>query len=203
MAVYRSSVYSQFVPIRLQVVTAERASSAGALAVALPDLSVFGEQRAVVAIKLRNTGGGDRAMTVRLGSLPRVRLALPWQAEIEWATVLSSGAVRTLAGVGDTPRALELSGDGDGWALSALDIRNYHARVGERPLAVVVPDRAVIGRPASGELAVGLALALLALLAVLLPRLEFRAVRLVGAGARAVGLSRGGGLPCPVAPFPV
>ena len=133
-------------------------------------------------MRFHNTGGGQRKLSLRLDGFPSANLVLPRGDEIDWTTVLSPGAVRALAGVGESTRSLEVWSDGDGWALSAFDIRNYHARAGEPPLAVVVPERAAIERPASGVLPVGIAFAVLALLTVLWPRSEFLAVRLVGHG---------------------
>jgi hypothetical protein len=83
---------------------------------------------------------------------------------------------------GDATRWLDLSADMDGWAVSALEIRNYHRRFGARPLALLLPARAHEYVPASGRLPVALALAFLALAGALVPASRRRSVLLTANG---------------------
>jgi len=56
-------------------------------------------------------------------------VVLPPDRTIRWDIVLSPEEVQSLdMEVGDAARTLELTGDADGRALTAFEIRNYHVR---------------------------------------------------------------------------
>ena len=142
-AVYRSFVFSQFVPIRVDVIGEELHSSNHAVKVTLPDLSTLRGQTAVLGLRLRNTRSEPRRIGLLRDGFPSTRVVLPPDRTIRWDIVLSPETVRALATeVGDAARTLELTGDADGWALTALEIRNYHVRMGDRLMVVVLPRRA-------------------------------------------------------------
>ncbi len=84
--------------------------------------------------------------------------------------------------VGDGRATLELTGDADGWALTALEIRNYHARMGDRLMAVVLPRRADVRTAGTGFLPVAIALCFLALVTAFGPKSQRRSLRLIGNG---------------------
>ena len=183
-AVYRSYVFAQFVPIRVDVIGAELHSSNHAIEVTLPDLSTLRGQRAVVGLRLRNTRSEERRIGLLREGFPNTRIVLPPERTIRWEIVLSPETVQALASDGgDAARSLELTGDADGWALTALEIRNYHVRLGgDRLMAVALPRHAGTYTTGTGILPVGLALSLLALVTALGPKSQRRSVRAIGNG---------------------
>ena len=183
VAVYRSFVFSQFVPIRVELIDAEVHSSHHAITVTLPDLSVLRGQRAVLGLRVRNTGSEPRRIGVLRDGFPNNRVVLPPERTIRWDIVLSPETVGALAvDAGGGARALEITGDTDGWALTAFDIRNYHVRLGDRLMVVVLPRQADTYTPAAGLLPVGIAFSLLALVKILGPKGQKRSLRLIGNG---------------------
>ena len=182
-AVYRSFVFSQFAPIRVDVIGAELHSSNHAIKVTLPDLSTLRGQSAVLGLRLRNTRSEQRRIGLLRDGFPNNRVVLPPDRTIRWDIVLSPDTVRALAAeVGDAARSLELTGDADGWALTALEIRNYHVRLGDRLMAVALPRQADTYTSGTGFLPVGIALSLLALVTALGPKSQRRSLRLIGNG---------------------
>jgi hypothetical protein len=181
-AVYRSFVFSQFVPIHMDVVGAELHSSGHAIKVTLPDLSKLRDQKAVLGVHLRNTRSEQRRIGLLREGFPNDRVVLPPDRTIRWDIVLSPETVRALADVGEAARSLELTGDADGWALTALEIRNYHVRVGNRLMAVVLPRESQMYASGTGLLPVGIALSFLALVQALGPKSQRRSRRLIGRG---------------------
>jgi hypothetical protein len=115
-AVYRSSVFSQFVPIRLDVVDAERHSTQHAVKITLPDLSTLRGQTAVLALRLRNTRPEQRQIGLMRDGFPTNRIVLPPDGAIRRDIVLSRETVRALATDGELARTLELTGDACAWA---------------------------------------------------------------------------------------
>ena len=181
-AIHRSFVFSQFAPIRVDVIGAELHSSNQAVKVTLPDLSAFRGQSAVLAWSLRNTRSEQRRIGVLRDGFPNTRVVLPPERAVRWNIVLSPEAVRALAEErGDAARSVELMGDADGWALSGLEIRNYHVRLGDR-LMVGLPREADTYTSATGFLPVGIALSLFVLVTALGPRSRRRSLRLIGNG---------------------
>jgi hypothetical protein len=180
-AIHRSFVFSQFAPIRVDVIGAELHSSNHAVKVTLPDLSAFRGQSVVVAWSLRNTRSERRIGVLRDG-FPNTPVVLPPERAVRWNIVLSPEAVRALAEErGDAARSVELIGDADGWALSGLEIRNYHVRLGDR-LMVGLPREADTYTSATGFLPVGFALSLFVLVTALGPRSRRSSLRLIGNG---------------------
>ena len=160
-AVYHSSVFSQFVPIRTDVVGAELYPSRHVITITLPDLSNLRGHTAVLGLRLRNTGSEPKRIGLLRDGFPRNRVVLPPDRTIRWDIVLSPEIVQALAvEVGDAARSLELTGDADGWALAALEIRNYHVRWGDRLMVVVLPRRADLYTAGTGFLPVAIALCL-------------------------------------------
>jgi hypothetical protein len=182
-AIYRSHVFSQFVPVRQEVRRAEQSSSQGVIRIPLPDLSSLQDQRAVLGLRLLNDGSDARQVALFLDGFPTDRAVLPRGRATTWDIVLSPGSVRALIrdSSGST-RYLELRGDGDGWAVTGLDIRNYHMRVGDRPTAVSLPSRAANYTPAPGFLPVAAVLFVLAAVSALIPSPRARPVHIFGRG---------------------
>ena len=148
----------------------------------LPDLSTLRGQRAVLDLRLRNTRSEPRRIGVLRDGFPNTRVVLPPQRTVGWDFVLSPETVVALAeGRGDAARLLELTGDADGWALTTFQIRNYHARLGDR-LMVALPRDADMYSSATGFLPVGIVLSLLALVLALGPKPQRRSLRLIGNG---------------------
>jgi hypothetical protein len=182
-AVYHSFVVSQFEPIRVDVVSVERHSADGVVTVTLPDLSTLRGHRVVLGMGLRNTGDDERQIGLFLDGFPVNRVVLPLERTISWQIALSPGNLRALTpGVGHSPRSLELRGDGDGWTLTALDLRNYHVRL-KGGLVTVLPGRADLYRSGTALLPAAIVLSLLALVQALGPRRQSRSRRLLGEGA--------------------
>ena len=159
-AVYRSFVFSQFEPIRIDVVGEELHSSRRIIT-----------HHASGSVETSWSHGGARLAASeyaapsqrRIGLLrdgfPKNRVVLPPHRTIRWDIVLSPELVRSLdMETGDGARTLELTGDADGWALTALEIRNYHVRLGDRLMAVVLPRRADAYTTGTGFLPVTIAL---------------------------------------------
>jgi hypothetical protein len=182
-AVYRSFVFSQFVPIRVDVIGAELHSSNRAVNITLPDVSALHGQRAVLGLRLRNTRSERRHVGILRDGFPNDRIVLPGGRTSRWDIVLSPETVRALAtDAGEASRSLEITGDADGWALTAVEIRNYHGRLGGRPAAVVLPRQADVRTSGTRFLPVGIVLSLLALVTALGPRSQRRSLRLTGNG---------------------
>ena len=120
-AVYHSFVFSQFVPIRIDVVGAELPASRRVITITLPDLSNLRGHAAVLGLRLRNTGAEPRRIGLLRDGLQGNRVVLPPDRTIRWDIVLSPEIVQALdVEVGDAARSLELTGDADGWALTAV-----------------------------------------------------------------------------------
>jgi hypothetical protein len=112
---------------------------------------------------------------------PRNRVVLPSDGTVRWDVVLSPHIIRTLdSEVGAGARVVELTGDADGWALSSVELRNYHLSVGDRPMALVVPKSADAYTHAAGFLPVTIALCFLAVVIALGQASPRRPVRLIG-----------------------
>ena len=182
-AVYRSFVVSQFVPIRVNGIDAELHSSYHAIKVTLPDVSALRGQSAVLGLRLRNTRSEPRRIGLLRDGFQNNRVVLPPGRTIRWEIVLSPETVRALTmEVGDAARSLELTGDADGWALTTLNIRNYHVRLGDRAVAVALPRQADTYTSGTGFMPVGIALLLLALVTALGPKSQRSSLRLIGIG---------------------
>ena len=125
------------------LLSAEQTASRRVVTIALPDLSNLRGHTAVLAFRLRNSGAEPRRIGLLRDGLPASRVVLPPNRTISWDIVLSPEIVQALhAQAGDAARTLELTGDADVWAVMAFEIRNYHVRWGDRPMAVVLPTRA-------------------------------------------------------------
>ncbi len=85
--------------------------------------------------------------------------------------------------VGVEARSLELTGDADGWALTAAEIRNYHVRLGDRVMAVVLPRRADLFTAGAAFLPVAIVICVLALVnALAYSKPQRSSLRLIGNG---------------------
>ena len=126
--VYHLSGLSEFVPIRLEVVTAEQTAARHLVTVPLPDLASVRGQTAVLGFELRNGGPAVKRIGLLREGLPTFRVELPPNRDTHWTITLSPELVETLyRQAGDAARTLELTADADVWSLMRLEIRNYHA----------------------------------------------------------------------------
>ena len=113
-------VYARFDRVRIQVVTAERASSQRSVVVPLPDLSdLFGFPTAIV-LRLENSGLVDRTVTISVSDTELGRRVLRSGRTVRVDLSVSADAGWTS---GDR---LRIDGDGDGWSLHALELANIH-----------------------------------------------------------------------------
>ena len=181
-AVYHSFVFSQFVPIRMDLIDAEQTASRRVITITLPDLSNLRGHTAVLALRLRNAGSEPKRIGLLREGLQRSRVVLPPDRTIRWDIVLSPENVQALdMAVGDAARSLELTADADGWSVPAFEIRNYHVRWGNRLTAVVLPSRADRYTAGTGLLPVAIALCFLALVnALVQTKAQRTARRLIG-----------------------
>jgi hypothetical protein len=115
--------------------------------------------------------------------VPRSRTVLAPNETLRWDITLPPDIVRALhAQTGERARTLELTGDADGWALTALDLRNYHRRFGDRPMMVVLPARSDSYTAGIWFFPVATALCFLALVSACAPAPGRRSVQLIGNG---------------------
>ena len=182
-AVYHSFVVSQFVPIRIGVVDLEQTASRRIVTITLPDLSGLRGHTVVLGFQLRNGGSDPKRIGLLRDGLQGNRVVLPPNRTIRWDVVLSPELAEVLgAQAGDAPRTLDLTGNADAWAVMGLEIRNYHLRWGDRVTAVVLPASADRIGAGTGSLPVAIALGVLALVSVVLPKSPGRSARLIGNG---------------------
>ena len=189
-AVYHSSVFSHFSPIRLDVVSTELHASRGALTIALPDLSSLRGHTPVLSLRLRNWGPETKQIGLVREGFPSSRVVAPPDSTIRWNIVLSPQVVRALdVESGDSKRSLELTGDANGWSLTAGEIRNYHVRLGDRPMAVVLPRGANLYTAGAGFVPAAIAICLLALVnALARSKLQAGPLRSTGNGLALLAL---------------
>ncbi len=136
-AVYHTYVFSEFTPIRIDAIAAKRYASDRTIAVALPDLSRLRGQTAVLELQLQNTLLVERQIGLVHDGFPTNRVTLPPGRLLHWSIVLPPDRIVALEReMGEGARILKFTGDADGWVLAALQIRNYHLRVGDRPTLV-------------------------------------------------------------------
>jgi hypothetical protein len=183
LAVYHSFVVSQFVPIRIDVIDAEQTASRHVISITLPKLSDLRGHTAVLAFRLRNGGSEPKRIGLLRDGLPTHRVILPPNQTISWDIVLSPELVQALDGqTADAAPMLELTADADVWSLMAFEIRNYHARWGDRLMAVV-PRGADLYTAGTGFLPVAIALCVAALVSALArAKAEKSARRLIANG---------------------
>ena len=182
-AVYRASVFSQFEPLRVNLVSETLHSSRRIITITLPDLSLLRGQTAVLGLQLQNMRLEQRQVGLLHDGFQKNRVALPPHRTVRWDIVLSPELVRSLEReAGDGAQTLELTGDADGWALTALEVRNYHIRLGDRLKMLVLPGRADAYTPGTGLLPATIIFCVLALVNVLGPRSPRRSLRLIGYG---------------------
>ena len=182
-AVYRAFVFSQFEPIRVDVVSETLHASRRIITITLPDLSPLRGQTTVIGLQVQNTRLEQRQIGLLRDGFPKNRVVLPPHRTIRWDIVLPPELVQSLdMETGDGARTLELTGDADGWALTALEIRNYHVRVGDRPTMVVLPGRADAYTTGTGFVPVTIALCFVALMHALGSTPQRRSLRLIGHG---------------------
>ncbi len=182
-AVYRTCVFSQFEPIRADVVSTKLQSSGHLVSVALPDLSNVRGQTAELGVRLQNTLLVPRRIGVLRAGFPPEPIVLPPSGTISWDIVLPPEAVRALdMEVGERARTLEFTGDADGWAVTAVEIRNYHARVGDPLKLVVLANGPDSHAPGTGFLSITLLVCVLAIVNAFEPKPARTSLRLVGSG---------------------
>jgi hypothetical protein len=129
--VYHLSGFSEFAPVRLEVITAEQTAARHLVTIPLPDLASLRGQTAVLSFELRNGGPEVKRIGLLHNGLPTFRRELPPNRDTHWVIVLSPELVETLyRQAGDAARTLELTGDADVWSLMSFEIRNYHAHWG-------------------------------------------------------------------------
>ncbi len=182
-AVYHTYVFSEFTPIRIDAIAAKLYASDRTIAVALPDLSRLRGQTAVLELQLQNALLVERQIGLVRDGFPTNRVTLPPGRLLHWSIVLPPDRIVALEQeMGEGARILKLTGDADGWVLAALQIRNYHLRVGDRPTLVVLPKGAGAYTAGTRFVPIAIGLCLLALVNVLVPgsQPQPRAVRLIG-----------------------
>ncbi len=179
-ALYRTCVFSQFEPIRADVVSARLQSSGHVVSVALPDLSILRGQTAELGVRLQNTLLVPRRIGVLRAGFPPEPLVLPPSSAIGWDIVLPAEVIRALDREGgERARTLEFTGDADGWTITGVEIRNYHARVGDPLKLVVLAKGPAAHAPGTGFLPVTLLLCVLAIVNALEPKPARPSLRLV------------------------
>ena len=119
-AVLHARVYTTFERLRFGIVHTEQEASDGAVAVQLPDLSSLSGQPVAVVLRLAHDGSASR--TVRIVVDDSMLAVVPLEAGRETRVDLSlpDGAVLS---AGDL---VEITGDGDGWSLTFLEVANVH-----------------------------------------------------------------------------
>ena len=188
-AVYRSFVFSEFTPIRIGVVDAEQTASRRIVTIALPDLSSLTGHTPVLGFRLRNSGSAPKRVGLSGEGLTTLRVVLPPNRTIDWDVVLSPEMVRALRTRAANEQTIELIADADAWAVMALEIRNYHVRWGEGPMAVALPARANRYTPANWFFSVAIALCVLAFLHTLVGTTPQRQpLRLIGNASVVIAL---------------
>ena len=142
--VLAARVYRDFEPVRIRVVRTDLLPSRGSVAVPLPDVSRLSGQPVAIVLRLHNNDPDPRTIRIALGGSElanlsvaptrhvRVDLSLPASANLE---------------PGDR---FELSSDGDGWALSYLELANLHGFSRGLLNCVIVPRFAQSSQPVSG-----------------------------------------------------
>jgi hypothetical protein len=180
-AVYRASVFSQFEPIRQEIVNTKLESARNVVTIALPDLSIVRGHTAVVGVDLQNTLLEPRRVAVGRDDVPATPVVLPAYKTVHWDIVLPPDVVRAL-NVPNRSRTLELRGDADGWAVTSVELRNYHLRVGARPSIAVVPRGAGSYTPARLALPVAVGLLVVAVAIAFEPKPQRKILRLIGNG---------------------
>ena len=182
-ALYRTCVFSQFEPIRTDVVSTKLQSSGHVVSVSLPDLSDVRGQTAELGVRLQNTLLVPRRIGVLRAGFPPEPFVLPPSGAINWDIRLPSEVVRALdAEMGERARTLEFTGDADGWAVTAVEIRNYHARVGDPLKLVVLAKGPGSFAPGAGFLPVTLLVCVLAIVNALEPKPARTSMRLIVSG---------------------
>jgi hypothetical protein len=181
-AVYRTRVFSDFEPIRTDVLTARLHSSGQAVTIVLPNLANLRGQPAVLGLHLQNTLLESRQVAIARDGFPREPVALPPNRTVHWNIALSAETVRALASETDETRALVLRGDADGWDVAAAEVRNYYVRVGGRPALAILPGQSDAYTPGSAFLGVSLVLCLLSLGSVLVAQSRGRRFGKIGNG---------------------
>ena len=125
------SFVSQFVPVRIEIVTSDIDSAHRFVTIALPDLSNLRGQTSVVAVHFRNRDAEPKRIGVLRDGFPRDPVLLTPHSTLRWNIVLAPETLEALdSTAGDGSRSLELTGDADNWTLTALEIRNYRWRLG-------------------------------------------------------------------------
>jgi len=87
--VYRTFVFSQFEPIRVDVLTTKQHSSGKSVTIGLPNLSNFRDQPAVLALHLQNTLLEQRQVGIVHDGFPPDIVALPPNRTVHWTVALS------------------------------------------------------------------------------------------------------------------
>ena len=118
--VLHARVYDHFERVRFRVLGAAQAASLGVVSVALPDLSRLSGQPAAIVLRLINDGSAARIARVAVGdaTLAEVPLAPARQVRVD-LRLPDSAAV-------SPGERLEITSDGDGWALTSLEVANIH-----------------------------------------------------------------------------
>ena len=179
--VYRSFVASHVESIRVDVVNAEIMASRRIITVTLPDLAPFRGQPAVLGLRLQNRLLQERHIGLLRDGLTADRVRLPSQRTVHWNIVLPAEAIAALdRETGERARALDLTADGDGWALTGMEIRNYYVRVGGRLSLIVLPNGADAYTTGPGYPLVAAVLCFLALVGALGPPSRRTSLFLIG-----------------------
>ena len=118
--VLHTRVYDDFERVRFRIVRAARAASLGVVSVTLPDLSRLSGQPAAIILRFTNDGSAMRVARVAVGgaTLADVPLAPGRQVRVDLS--LPDGAALSQSD------RIDITSEGDGWSLIALEIANIH-----------------------------------------------------------------------------
>ena len=140
-------VYTAFERLRFGIVSTPLAAEAGAVTVPLPDLSRLTGQPAAAVLRLSADRTAPRVVRVSIGGAPPAAVPLAPGGEVRVDLGLPDG--RPTAG-----DRVELTGDGDGWALTYLEVANVHGFSRGLFEFMIVPASARAANPAGVLLSV-------------------------------------------------
>jgi hypothetical protein len=116
-----SQVYVRVERVRLKVVTSpERPALGQPVVVAIPEVSRLAGRPVAIVLHIGNSGAEPRNVRIALGGTPLATARVGSNSDVR--VDLSVPASRSLS-KGDR---LELAGDGEGWALTYLELANIH-----------------------------------------------------------------------------
>ena len=119
-AVLHTSVYTDFERVRFRVVTSPQTARAGAVVVALPDLTRLAGQPAALVLRLTNAGETTREVQIAAGGEVLGEARVPPGREIQVDLSVPDGAVLA------DPTGVELTAAAGEWSLNYVEVANVH-----------------------------------------------------------------------------